>query len=755
MKKKVISIFLILSMAASVASCGKIENGAGAENTVNESIQSDTEASENETTANGTESNETSEREAIEEALNLANNEEQEWTYSAGADAWTLSVVSAVCNPEIPEEQGVSVAVPGAYVKGIDTDGDGNADVTASDGETAVCGSLVIDYEAQITDENGQTYTAANCPVILTTGAAGYSEQQNSLASTAYAQYGYVSVSCGNRGKQSSVTDGDGNTVYTGDAPLCLVDQKAAARFVKYNILLGNLPGSVDYFVSTGGSGGGAHAVMFAATSDNSDYYDYQIEAGAVGVYQNEDGSYSTTVTINGTDYEISDGAWGCVAYSAITSLYESDMAQAFEYYLNPDFNYNTSFQAQLAEYLSAEYMEYINDQNLSVEESAVGFDLNGDGDYDDTIALTIEYDLDKYPETNGYYGTYLDLYLAEFTESLQWYLDNLDYADGWTWFAEDGTAMTDEEVAAMTSEERAQAFLEGRYAKGSSADGGMGGFPGGDGQMQGGAPGDGQMPDGAPGDGQQPDTVSEMFGEDIRNGGPDADSSAAAGSNVDSSNYATYEEMVEAYAADIAEIEAGDKYGNNIVSLYSPLEYIGADDTDDPVWTRVVMGAAEGDQSMFASLNLEIAWLSAGVDCEIEWQWDGGHVPSEIFGESLALTVDEKYGTYVSGVETTKEAATVQTVNGTAEQATGTDISSWVDASDLSEVSVSLADAIAYRSAGASKSVAGFDTIDYGQEDYEFGDSDSDARHWDKFLLDIFENEEYAGVLSGLFNQN
>lgn len=755
MKKKVISIFLILSMAASVASCGKIENGAGAENTVNESIQSDTEASENETTANGTESNETSEREAIEEALNLANNEEQEWTYSAGADAWTLSVVSAVCNPEIPEEQGVSVAVPGAYVKGIDTDGDGNADVTASDGETAVCGSLVIDYEAQITDENGQTYTAANCPVILTTGAAGYSEQQNSLASTAYAQYGYVSVSCGNRGKQSSVTDGDGNTVYTGDAPLCLVDQKAAARFVKYNILLGNLPGSVDYFVSTGGSGGGAHAVMFAATSDNSDYYDYQIEAGAVGVYQNEDGSYSTTVTINGTDYEISDGAWGCVAYSAITSLYESDMAQAFEYYLNPDFNYNTSFQAQLAEYLSAEYMEYINDQNLSVEESAVGFDLNGDGDYDDTIALTIEYDLDKYPETNGYYGTYLDLYLAEFTENLQWYLDNLDYADGWTWFAEDGTAMTDEEVAAMTSEERAQAFLEGRYAKSSSVDGGMGGFPGGDGQMQGGAPGDGQMPDGAPGDGQQSDTVSEMFGEDIRNGGPDADSSAAAGSNVDSSNYATYEEMVEAYAADIAEIEAGDKYGNNIVSLYNPLEYIGADDTDDPVWTRVVMGAAEGDQSMFASLNLEIAWLSAGVDCEIEWQWDGGHVPSEIFGESLALTVDEKYGTYVSGVETTKEAATVQTVNGTAEQATGTEISSWVDASDLSEVSVSLADAIAYRSAGASKSVAGFDTIDYGQEDYEFGDSDSDARHWDKFLLDIFENEEYAGVLSGLFNQN
>lgn len=52
--------------------------------------------------------------------------------------------------------------------------------------------------------------------------------------------------------------------------------------------------------------------------------------------------------------------------------------------------------------------MEYINEQNLSVSEAAVGFDLNDDGDLDDTIALTIEYDLEAYPETNGYYGTYL-----------------------------------------------------------------------------------------------------------------------------------------------------------------------------------------------------------------------------------------------------------------------------------------------------------------------------------------------------------
>ena len=266
---------------------------------------------------------------------------------------------------------------------------------------------------------------------------------------------------------------------YTGDAPSCLVDQKNAARFVKFNILLGNLPGDVDKLISTGGSGGGAHAAMFAATSNNPDFYDYELEAGAVGVYQNADGSYSTTVTIDGQEVELSDGAWGCIAYSAITSLAEADMCMAFEYYLDADYSFNTDFQKQLAAYLSESYMEYINAQNMSVEEAAVGFDLDGDGKLASTIALSIECDPDAYPETNGYHGTYLDLYLAEFTANIQWYVDSLGYADGYTWFNADGTAMSDAEVANMSAADKALAFIEGRYAGGSSASGEMGG-PGG-----------------------------------------------------------------------------------------------------------------------------------------------------------------------------------------------------------------------------------------------------------------------------------
>lgn len=679
----------------------------------------------------------------IEEILNLTNNADLSWTYNADADAWVMSIVSAVAYPELPDQQGVSVCVPGTYVTGIDTDGDGTADVTGADaGEEAVSGSLVIDYEAEIISTNGQTYTAATAPVILNTGAAGYGSQNNSPASTAYAAEGYINVSCGNRGKQDTATDEDGNTYYTGDAPSCLADQKAAARFIQYNILLGNLPGCGDCLISTGGSGGGAHAVMFAATSDNSDFYDYQIEAGAVGVYYTEDGGYSTAVTIDGVDYEISDGAWGSIAYSAITSLAEADMTLAFEYYLDADYNFSTEFQAQLAEYLSAAYMEYINEQNLSVNEADVRFDLNGDGDMEDTVALTIEYDPEAYPETNGYYGAYLDLYLAEFQQNLQWYVDSLDYAEGWTWFDADGNALRDEEVAAMTSEEKAQAFLEGRYAKGST--GGRGGG------MMGELP-DGELPSGL--ENGQADPGTDGGNGEMIVGSPDAGTTQASGSSVDSNNYAAYEEMAEAYRADIESIEAGDEYGNNLVELYNPLNYIGAEGTENPTWVKILCGAAEGDISMFNSLNLQIAMLNSGIDAELEWQWDGGHVPSEVLGDSFSLYVDQMYGEYVDGAAAiTKAAAETQTENGTATEPAGANLTSWVSLEN-GKISFSLADAAVYRTAGASKAMPGFDVIDYGQEDYVFGTSEQDARHWDRVLLEIFET--CADVLAPLFNSS
>ena len=740
--KKVMAILLALALVLGLAACGT----SSGETTTNDSTPQTADNSQSQSADTTVITADSAQKADIESALNLANIK-PEWTYSENADAWTMAIVTAVTNAELPDYQGVSVCVPGAYVKGVDTDGDGTADVTSG----TASGNLVIDYDATVTSTNGQVYTAATAPVIINTGAAGYSAQSNQTAGTTYAKEGYLNIACGNRGKQSTLSDG----TYTGDAPSCLVDQKNAVRFVKFNILLGNLPGSVDYFVSTGGSGGGAHATMLAATSNNPDFYDYEISQGAVGVYKNSDGSYSTTVTVNGSEVELSDGLWGCMAYSAITSLAEADMTLAFEYYLNPDYSFNTDFQKQLAEYLAAEYMEYINAQNLSVDEAKVGFDLNGDGDTSDTIALTIEYDETGHEDTNGYYGTYLDLYLAEFEQSLQDYIDRLAYAEDWTWFNSSGTALSDSEVAAMTDADRAEAFINGWYVKGStgSSSGGMEGGPGGD--SAGGPPDMSGDSAGGPPDmsgdsaGGPPDSGSGSTGEV---GTPDSGTTQSASSKTDSANYSSFAEMLAAYQADIAEIQAGDEYGNNIVDLYNPLNYIGADGTDGPTWARILMGASEGDISMMNSLNLQIAWLNSGTDAEIEWQWNGGHVPSEIFGDSLALYVDTMYGEYVDGaVKITKAAASGQTTNGDGTEPSGTDLSAWVSYDSTSGVGMTLAGAAAYRTSGAAKAMPGFDVMDYGQEDYVFGSSTADARHWDTYVLKVFE--EHADTLAELFN--
>ncbi len=693
-------------------------------------------------------------------ALNLANNKEYTWSYDSASDSWTMSIVTDVLYPVIEDEQGVSVNVPGSYIIGVDTDGDGEVDVDAEHFTEEVNGRLVIDYEASVSSENGQIYTASTAPVILNTGAAGYGNSKNTLASSSYAAQGYINVSCGNRGKQDSFTDPDGNIVYTGDAPSCLVDQKNAARFVRYNILLGNLPGSMDTWVSTGGSGGGAHALMFAASSNNPDFYDYEIECGAAAIFRNEDGSYDTSVSIDGKRIEISDGAWGCMAYSAISSLYEADMALAFEYTLDPGYSFNTDFQRELAFCLSKEYMDYINGKGYTVNEADVCFDLDGDGEMNSEIALRIEYDREKYPDCNGFGGSYLDLYQAEFVSNLQWYVDSLDYAEGWTWFDEDGNALSDEETAAMTSTDKAKAFIEGRYTESSSA--GHGGM-----DRMGQGPGRGEKPDGAPDGG--PAALNGMgdmdkqaggpaarnpdeSGDEMLTGGPDAGSSQSSGSSVNSANYGSYEEMLSSYEADIAEIQAGDLYGKNIVNLYNPLNYIGAEGTRNPTWIRILCGASEGDISMFNSLNIQIEALMHGIHADIAWQWNGGHVPSEIFGDSLPLYVDEMVGQFVEGAaKIEKAAASPVKSNGDSEKPEGTDLSSFVQIDEEGKVSFTLADISACRTDSASKACPGFDVIDYGQEDYVFGSSTADARHWSEWVLKALkENQE---TLSGLFN--
>lgn len=48
----------------------------------------------------------------------------------------------------------------------------------------------------------------------------------------------------------------------------------------------------------------------------------------------------------------------------------------------------------------------------------------------------------------------------------------------------------------------------------------------------------------------------------------PDAGTTQSSSSKTDSANYSSFDEMLAAYQADIAEIEAGDAYGNSIAEF-------------------------------------------------------------------------------------------------------------------------------------------------------------------------------------------
>jgi hypothetical protein len=86
------------------------------------------------------------------------------------------------------------------------------------------------------------------------------------------------------------------------------------------------------------------------------------------------------------------------------------------------------------------------------------------------------------------------------------------------------------------------------------------------------------------------------------------------------------------------------DKDGNNIVDLYNPVRYIGANGTENPTWSRIMMGGVEGDIALVCSMNIAIRWkMAGGKDVILQWQWNGGHVPSDIFTQSFQGYVDQE----------------------------------------------------------------------------------------------------------------
>ena len=96
---------------------------------------------------------------------------------------------------------------------------------------------------------------------------------------------------------------------YVCHTPATVADSKAAIRFAKYNMELGNIPGDPDRVFIVGHSGGGALATILGATGNSSDYDAYLTNAAP-----------ST------------DDVYGVLASAPITDLPMADFGYEFSY---------------------------------------------------------------------------------------------------------------------------------------------------------------------------------------------------------------------------------------------------------------------------------------------------------------------------------------------------------------------------------------------------------------------------------------
>ncbi len=167
--------------------------------------------------------------------------------------------------------------------------------------------------------ENGTVngYTAGTAPVFLPNMVGGYMPGlpgtpddgtggpgpgpafdggRPGMNAIAYALVnGFVVASPGARGR----------TTAAGRAPACIVDLKAAVRYLRYNDKI--MPGDAGKIISNGTSAGGALSALLGAGGDNSDYEPYLKQIGAA---DERDGIYAVSAYCPITDLDHADAAY-------------------------------------------------------------------------------------------------------------------------------------------------------------------------------------------------------------------------------------------------------------------------------------------------------------------------------------------------------------------------------------------------------------------------------------------------------------
>ncbi len=187
---------------------------------------------------------------------------------------------------------------------------------------------------------------------------------------------GYVVVSPGARGRGVK----DKNGLYTGTAPACIVDLKAAVRYLKHN--KNRIPGDTERIITNGTSAGGALSVLLGTTGNHPAYEPYLDEIGAA---------------------EETDDVYASSCYCPITNLDHADMAYEWEfgrlkdYYWGESDGIMTEEQAAVSSIEQAAFPAYLNSLNLVTDTGEQLFlREDGNGSFKDFIVQYVLQSADR-----------------------------------------------------------------------------------------------------------------------------------------------------------------------------------------------------------------------------------------------------------------------------------------------------------------------------------------------------------------------
>ena len=238
--------------------------------------------------------------------------------------------------------------------------------------------------EAYYAGESINGYTLRTAPIFFPNTVGGYMpgladspdrESFGKFSTSFYALlHGYVVAAPGARGRVNRTEDGR----YYGKAPACIVDLKAAVRYLHFNADL--IPGDAEKIVSNGTSAGGALSSLLGATGNHADYAPYLDALGAAPAR---------------------DDIFAASCYCPITNLDHADMAYEWMYngeneyhmprmtmvngeaHFEPSTEQMRDEQIALSNQVKPLFPAYLNSLGLKDESgAALTLDENGEGSF-------------------------------------------------------------------------------------------------------------------------------------------------------------------------------------------------------------------------------------------------------------------------------------------------------------------------------------------------------------------------------------